>query len=146
MLVGSTLDNINNSEHTIIKFQVDNKLCFATINQFFKDYKNKSKFPFSLWITVETRDQNENGHPTDTEATMFNNTEDSLIAQLLPRTPICYIGRTTRDGYREIMIYVADKDKTIEIVDSLISHGHFPRKVAYTIDPDPTWTNVEGFY
>lgn len=47
-LVGSTLDNINNSQHSVIQFQIDNKLCFATINQYFKDFKNKKAFPYSL--------------------------------------------------------------------------------------------------
>ena len=62
-LVGSTLENINNSEHSVIQFQIDGKMCFATINQYFKNYNNKSDFPFSLWVTVETLEKNEEGHP-----------------------------------------------------------------------------------
>jgi hypothetical protein len=85
-LVGSTLDNINNSEHSVIQFQVDGKLCFAAINQYFKNFENRSDFPFSLWVTVETRDKNDEGHPVDTEAILFNSLEDSLIENFVAKT------------------------------------------------------------
>lgn len=145
-IIGSTIENIDNSQHTVIQFEIDNKLCFATINQFFKNYKDKNSFPFSLWITVETLDKNENGHPTGEEAFLFNNLEDSIISHFASRTPFCFIGRTTRDGYREIMIYVADKDKATETMNSFVKENTFNRKITFEIGPDPTWESVSGFY
>ena len=145
-IVGSTLDNINNSQHSIIQFQVDNKLCFATINQYFKNYKSKSAFPFSLWVTVETLEKNDKGHPLDAEATLFNSLEDSLIDHFVTRTPFCFIGRTTRDGYRELMFYVSDKDKATEVMNAFIKKNTFKRKIEFAIDQDTTWESVGGFY
>jgi len=145
-LVSSNLDNINNSQYSVVKFQIDNKLCFATINQFFKNYKNKNSFPFSLWVTVETLDKNENGHPVDSEALLYNNLEDSLIGHFISKTPFCFIGRTTRDGYREIMFYVSDKVKVTEIMNAFIKENQFKRKIEFAVDPDPTWESVRGFY
>lgn len=145
-LVGSTLDNINNSEHSVIQFQIEGKTCFATINQHFKNYKYKKDFPFSLWITVEALEKNDEGHPVDSEATLFNNLEDSLIEKFISKTPFCFIGRTTRDGYRELMFYVADKAKASEIMNAFIEANSFKRKIEFTIDPDPTWESVGGFY
>lgn len=145
-LVGSTLDNINNSPHTIIKFEVNNELCFATINQFFKDYKNKTAFPYSLWVTVETVDKNDNGHPTETEASLFNDIEDTLINRFISGTPFCYIGRTIRNGYRESMFYVADKDKATEVMDRFIKDNTFNRKIEFAIESDSTWDTVSGLY
>lgn len=145
-IVGSTLDNINNSEHSVVQFQIDGKVCFATINQFFKNYKNKSDFPFSLWVTVETLEKNDERHPVDSEAILFNSLEDSLIDNFVAKTPFCFIGRTTRDGYRELMFYVADKDKATEVMNEFIKEDRFKRKIEFAIGPDATWESVSGFY
>jgi hypothetical protein len=145
-LVGSTLDNINNSQHAVIEFNVDNKLCFATINQYFKGFSNKKAFPYSLWITVETKEKNRNGHPVDAEAIMYNKLEDSIIYHFISSTPFCFIGRTARNGYRELMFYVADKDKAIDVMNSYLVDNKFERKIKYQITFDPTWESVGGFY
>lgn len=144
--VGSTWDNINNSEHSVVQFEVDGKLCFATINQYFNNYENKKDFPYSLWVTVETRDKNDKGHPVDEEALLFNNLEDSLIESFISKTPFCFIGRTTRDGYRELMFYVADKAKATEIMNKFVEKDEFKRGIEFKIDPDATWESVSGLY
>ncbi len=145
-IVGSTKENIDNSEHAVIQFQIDNKQCFAAINQYFKDYQNKKNFPFSLWVTVETLEKNEQGHPVDTEATLFNSLEDSLIDKFISRTPFCFIGRTTRDGYRELMFYVSDRDEATLVMNAFINENTFKRKIKFSIDPDKAWESVSGFY
>jgi len=145
-VIGSTIQNINDAEHSLIQFEVDNKLCFATINQSFKDYKNKQAFPYSLWVTVETLQKNTNGHPTDDEATLFNNLEDGLVEAFDSRTPFCYIGRTTRDGYREIMFYVSDKQKASEIIAEFVKKNKFGRKIQYEINEDKNWESTSGLY
>jgi|GEM_PF-6610943 len=134
-IVGSTLDNINNSEHSIVQFQIDGEVCFATINQYFKDFKNKNSFPLSLWVTVETLEKNDKGHPVDSEATLFNNLEDSLILKFVSKTPFCYIGRTTRDGYRELMFYVVNKEKATEIMNTFIRENIFKRRLSLPSTP-----------
>lgn len=144
--VGSNLQNINDAEHVLLKFEVENKVCFALINQHFKDYKHKKDFPFSLWITVETKNKNPNGHPTNGEALLFNKLEDLLIGNLGASTPFCFIGRTTRDGYREIMIYGADRQKLSEIMNRFIRENTFGRNITFQIDLDDNWESVSGFY
>lgn len=145
-VAGSTLANIEEAEYSMSQFEIDNKLCFATINQYFKEYKHKVAFPYSLWVTVETSKKNKNGHPTDDEALIFNNLEDSLITTLAEKTPFCYIGRTTRDGYREIMFYVDDEQKATDIMDGFIKTDQFKKKITYEVNLDKEWVSVEGFY
>jgi hypothetical protein len=145
-IVGSTWDNINNSQHSVFQFVIDEKLCFATINQYFKDYENKSNFPYSLWVTVETKDKNEEGHPVDTEALLFNNLEDSLIEKFVIKTPFCFIGRTTRDGYRELMFFVVDKEKATLVMNEFIKQDQFKRKIEFSVNLDTEWESVSGFY
>lgn len=143
--IGSTPDNINNPNYAVIEFKIEEKLCIAIINQYFKNYSYKKSFPFSLWITIETKEKNENGHPLPAEGILFNTLEDSLVNSFISKTPFCYIGRTTRDGYREVMIYVSDKTKASEIMKAFIQHNSFNRKIEFAIDPDPTWESVAGF-
>jgi len=144
--VGSTVQNINDAEHTLLEFEVENKTCFALINQHFRGYKYKKDFPISLWITVETRNRNPNGHPIESEALLFNKIEDSLIHILAASTPFCFIGRTTRDNYREIMIYGADKKQLSEIMNRFVRENTFGRNITFQIDNDVNWDNVGGFY
>jgi hypothetical protein len=144
--LGSTLKNINEAEHRLVEFEVENKACFALINQNFRGYKNKKDFPFSLWITVETKNKNPNGHPIESEALLFNKIEDSLIGMLAGSTPFCFIGRTTRDGYREIMIYGSDRGKLSEIMNRFVRENTFRRNITFQIDDDDSWESVSGFY
>jgi len=145
-VIGSTVANINDAKFSMMQFEIETKLCFATINQNFKDYKHKNTFPYSIWVTVQTSNKNENGHPTDDEALIFNDLEDSLIATLAEKIPFCYVGRTTRDEYREIMFYVSDKQKAAGIMDGFIKADQSKRKIRYEIDLDKEWKSVEGFY
>ena len=145
LVIGSTIENINSSQYSGFQFKIENEDCLATINQYFKGYKNKSNFPYSLWITVETKDKNENGHPTGEEAALFNNLEDSIISKLDKETPYCFIGRTTRNGFREIMFYVSDKDYADKLIGEFVKEDRFKRKVNYNIGPDKTWESISGF-
>jgi hypothetical protein len=145
LIIGSSIENINSSQYTGFKFNIENEVCLATINQYFKGYKYKSQFPYSLWITVETKYKNENGHPTGEEAALFNNLEDSIISKLDRKTPYCFIGRTTRNGYREIMFYVSDKEKAAELLNEFVNEDRFKRKIDFNIGLDKTWESVSGF-
>jgi len=77
---------------------------------------------------------------------LFNSLEDSLIDKFITKTPFCFIGRTTRDDYRELMFYVADKGKATEVMNEFIKEDRFKRKIEFAIDPDTTWESVGGFY
>jgi hypothetical protein len=145
-IIGSTVANINAAEFSLVEFEIESKLCFATINQYFKNYDHKSAFPYSLWVTVETVRKNDNGHPTDDEAQIFNDLEDKLIATFASGARFCYIGRTTRDGYREIMFYVSDKELAANIMNDFIKADQVRRKVTYEIELDKEWISVEGLY
>jgi hypothetical protein len=146
LMKGSTIQNIDSAEHTVLQFVIDNKVNYATINQYFRDYKEKAHFPLSLWVTVETLNKNETGHPIDDEAVLFNSLEDSLISHIAASMPFCYIGRTTRDGYREIMFYVTEKQGAVDVMNKFIKQNPFNREVEFAIDDDPTWESVSGLY
>ena len=143
-IIGSTIENINNSEWSVAEFWVDDEKCFVSVNQYFQNYPSQSNFPYCLWITVGTKEQNDNGHPTSDEAQLFNQLEDSVILQLDGKTPYCFIGRTTMNGYREIMIYVSDKEASSELLNNFIKTNQFGRTIEFEISPDESWNSVSG--
>ena len=49
-VTGSTVANINEAEFSTLQFEIENELCFATINQYFKDYKHKDAFPIRFGL------------------------------------------------------------------------------------------------
>jgi|WetSurMetagenome_2_1015567.scaffolds.fasta_scaffold17451_2 hypothetical protein len=144
MILGSTVENINNSQYSVIRFKINDEECFATINQYFNNFKYKSDFPYSLWISVETKDKNTNGRPTDKEAELYNDLEDSIVRQFDTKTPYCYIGRTTRNGFREIIFYVSDRDLASTLMDVYIGENKYDRKIEYDIRLDKNWESVSG--
>lgn len=145
-ITGTTALSYDTSKFMLLQFEIDKKPCVALISEQFRNFKHKNDFPYAFWITVETKLKNKNGHPVDEEADVFNKLEESLVKQFISSTPFCYIGRTTRDGYRELMMYSADKQKSIEVLENFISQNKFDRKITYEVQEDQTWEGVGGFY
>jgi hypothetical protein len=87
------------------------RLIFITANYAYKDYKFKSDYPWFLWIEIETKDKNKNGHPTSDEAKFLNQMEDLIDAELKKVCTSHYIARTTLNGSRELLYYVDDPEK-----------------------------------
>jgi hypothetical protein len=144
-IIGSTIENINNSKYSGVEFNIEDEYCVGTINEYFKGYKNKVDFPYSLWITVETKDKNNDGHPTGEESFLFNQIEDGIIEKLDKKTPYCYIGHITRNGYREIMFYISDNSEVSKLIDTFIAENKYKRQIKYSIELDKNWESVSGF-
>jgi hypothetical protein len=49
---------------------------------------------------------------------------------------VCFIGRTTREGYREIMIYGANREKLSEIMNRFVRENTFSRSITFQIEND----------
>lgn len=131
---------------TSLKFELDGKPCVAVINTQYKDFKSKSLFPLSLFIMINTKDQDKNGHPTEKEASVFYDLQTKVIARLSSEFRYCHVGTTTMNGYRDILLYINEKDreKATEILNQL--KGENDRIASYTFEPDPGWEAVASFY
>ncbi len=140
---------INPAVDSLVKFRslefiVDGKPCIALVNQGYKDFKKKSEFPMSVFITINTVEKDSVGHPTEREAKVFNTIESKILAELALET--CYIGQTTMYGYRDMIFYFAEKDqqKVSELLKSIKNKE--PRIRSYTFEKDPKWEAVSEFY
>jgi hypothetical protein len=131
--------------YTIRQFKdAEDNLCYISFNAAYKGYKYKNDYPYALFIDVETRDQNENGHPTDTEADIFEDFEESLVKEISKLTSFHYLGRSTLNGRREIFGYIDKPEKVAAYLGKLRDSGQAPRKFDYTIEEDKEWKQVSS--
>lgn len=131
---------------TTLRFELEGKPCIAIINNQYKDFKSKSLFPLSLFITVNTKDKDKNGHPTEKEAETFYSLQTKIMADLSAEFLYCHVGTTTMTGYRDILLYINSRDqiKATTILDKIKNDND--RFTSYTFEPDPEWDAVASFY
>lgn len=143
----AAIENLKAEERfTTLKFEIEGKPSVAVINNQYKDFKGKSLFPLSLFITINTKDKDKNGHPTEKEAVIFHSLQTKIIADLSSQFVYCHAGTTTMTGYRDILLYINSKDqeKAVNILNK-IKKGN-ERFVSYSFEPDPEWEAVASFY
>src|ERR1041385_4850778 len=140
--VGSTWQNIKEAKHSRSKYMNGRDTCFALMNEYFRIFDKKELFPFFMLISAQTEKNNLRGFPLYEEQEILNRLQDSLIMYFdRTKTPFCFVGHSTRRGFRDIMMYVNDTARAGQAISVFISNGT-PRKTACTIVPDSGWTNI----
>lgn len=131
---------------TTLQFEMDGKPCVAIINKQYKDFKNKSLFPLSLFLMVNTLEKDKIGHPTEKEVAAFHELQTNIIRELSAEFTFCHVGTTTMTGYRDIIFYINPKDQetTVAVLNKLKAENK--RFESYTFEPDPEWEAVASFY
>jgi len=131
---------------TTLKFELDGKPCLAVINTQYNDYKNKSMFPLSLFIMVNSLEKDKSGHPTEKEALVFHELQARIIRELSNAFLYCHVGTTTMTGYRDTILYINSKDqeKATAILNKIKAESK--RFESYTFELDPKWEAVASFY
>lgn len=129
----------------ILQFDVDNEMAIASINIGYNNYPNKEFFPWCAQILFEILDKNENGHPTAEEAEVLNELEDKVEAFLKENHVVHFIGRLTRNGFRDIFYYLDnpdfDQSRTKKFFDGISAI----RPVNLYLDEDSEWDKVAEF-
>ncbi|MDO1451418.1 DUF695 domain-containing protein [Rhodocytophaga aerolata] len=145
MISDKPQDLFPKESYTIRQFKdAEDNLCYISFNAAYKGYKYKNDYPFALFIDVETRDQNENGHPTPTEADVFEAFEEELVSKLSKQASFHYLGRSTLNGRREIFGYIDKPEKIDTYLRKLRDSGQAQRKFDYTIEKDEDWSQVSS--
>lgn len=129
----------------ILQLEVDSSLAIASINTAYNQYSNKKFFPWCAQVLFEILDKNENGHPTNEEAEVLNELEDKVEAFLKENHVVHFIGRLTRNGFRDIFYYLDkpnfDQNKTKIFFDEISAI----RAVNFYLDEDSKWDKVAEF-
>jgi hypothetical protein len=132
---------------TTLKFEAEGKPCVALINNRYINFKEKSSFSLSLFITVNTLEKNKDGHPLEKEIELFNKLQTDIISGLSREIgTYCYVGSTTMPGYRDVLLYIAPKDR--EKAGDLLKKfkDENSRVDSISFEDDPEWEAVASFY
>lgn len=140
-------DSVSKQKFKTLEFMVDNKPAFAIIDARYIDFKQKKEFPLSLFVTVNTIEKDSIGHPVKKETEIFNNIEADIIKALDDQSVItAFIGRTTMNGYRDLIFYIKSSDQK-KVNDLLIGlQKKHSRIKEFVFEEDPEWEAVADFY
>jgi len=120
-------------------------LAFATVNNAYDKYVNKAFYPWFVGVELQIIDKNDNGHPTDEEALRLDAIQEELETLLKKKHTVHSIARVTRNGFRDIMIYIDNPKLTQEEINTFFQDIQKVREVNFGIHKDLSWNAVSGF-
>lgn len=145
-ILAAEADSIAKPRFATMHFTINDKLYQAKIDQRYKDFEHKTEFSLSVFITINTVNQDEKGHPTPDENKVFTQLESDILRSLNKTSLNAYIGNTTMDGYRDMILYINPKDQKV-VNDVLLSlQKQHPRIKEFIFEEDPEWEAVAEFY
>ncbi|MBN9382817.1 MAG: DUF695 domain-containing protein [Chitinophagaceae bacterium] len=131
--------------YTLLKVNMPEGLALATVNKAYDNYPNKAFYPFFVGIELEVIEKNDNGHPLDDEAERLNQIQEDIEAFLKQKHTVHFVARVTRNGARDIMIYIDNPKLTQEEVANFCGKIQKERQIIFGIQMDSAWTAVSGF-
>ncbi|HKO82752.1 MAG TPA: DUF695 domain-containing protein [Chitinophagaceae bacterium] len=130
---------------SMVKLDMADGLAFATVNKAYDNYINKSFFPWLLGVELQIIQKNNNGHPIDSEAAYLNQIQDDLETLLKKDHTVHSVARVTRNGFRDLLIYIDTPKLTQEELNSFFENIMKEREINFGIQKDPSWKAVSGF-
>ena len=98
-----------------------------------------------MGVKLQIVEKNDNGHPTDEEALRLNAIQDEIEMFLNSQQTVHSVARVTRNGFRDIMIYIDKPHLTQEDISDFFRDIQKDREVNFGIHRDPSWNAVSGF-
>ena len=128
----------------ILQTEKDGRVLIATIDSTFRDKKAQAGFPWFLSITTKIGNPTEDGLATDEEAAGLNHWEDTIEQKYLNACHFRYVGRTTWNGTRQLLIYT---DGAGCATTKLKKFATDSPKRAFTFEfhRDDNWENVSKY-
>jgi hypothetical protein len=117
----------------------------ATINNKYNSYPHKSFFPWHVSIELEIIDKNDNGHPAGSDAEKLVKLEDEILNFLKEKHTVHFLGRVTRNGFRDLFYYIDIPKFEQTEVNSFCDNVMKERAINFGMEKDPKWTAVSGF-
>jgi len=125
----------------------DGSLAIGGFNRGYKNYEEKSNYPWSLKITMELdkKNCNPNGLPMDSESKLVNQIEDELVEKMLKISPIHNVGHLFNSNQLDIYLYIRDKKKIDTWLQLERKKENVQRSFSYEINKDRNWSLIENF-
>jgi len=130
---------------SISKLTLPDGLGLATFNNKYNNYPNKQFFSWHVLVELEIMDKNDNGHPTDTDAEKLVKLEDEILGFLNQKHTVHFLGRVTRNGFRDLLYYIDTPRFEQTEVNSFCDNVMKERGINFGMEKDPKWTAVSGF-
>lgn len=132
----------------VIKAQYsDGSLAIGAFNRGYKEYTDKSNYPWSLIITMDLNPENcnPNGLPKAEENELANKLEDELVESMSTISPTHNVGHLFNSNQLDIYLYVRDKNKINEWLQKEVKKDSLKRIFTYEIGKDGNWENIANF-
>ncbi len=117
----------------------------ATINSKYDQYPNKAFFPWHVLVELEIIDKNDNGHPVDTDAEKLAKLEEDILKFLQQKHTVHFLGRVTRNGFRDLLYYVDQPKFEQAEVNAFCDNIMKERAINFGMEKDRDWTAVSAF-
>jgi len=131
--------------YTILKLDMPEGLALATVNKAYENYPNKVFYPFFVGIELEILGKNDNGHPLPEEGERLNQLQEEIESFLRQKHAVHSVARVTRNGTKDILIYIDTPRLTQEELAAFCSNIQKEREINFSIQKDSTWRAVSGF-
>lgn len=132
---------------SVIKAKMPNeKPIIGSINQAYRDYDNKAKYPWCLKLSIGLNPDScfENGLPKSGESQIADKEEDKLVGAIKKLAIAHYIGHLFSDTFLDVYIYLDEPKKVYQYLQT--NKDSLARGIGYQINKDPNWTTVQGFF
>ncbi len=129
--------------YTGFEFEMEGYPAMAIINTDLKEI-DKSKYNYSVFITIVPDSFNDIGHPVGEEYDYLNEIEKSIIAYLEEQTQTVHVGHTTVYRAREIIFYTKEDLAVQNFLEHFLPATE--RVANFEIEEDEEWENVSAFY
>ncbi len=125
----------------------ENKPILGSFNTAYKDFNNKSKYPWCLKIAIglELNNLFENGLPKDEEKKIADKFEDELLTEIQKISKSQYLGHLYNDTFLDVYVYLENPEKVHEFLQTQVNKEGITRGFGYEINQDPTWEIVKPF-
>jgi hypothetical protein len=130
---------------TIFKLNFPDGWGLATINKKYDNYPNKSLYPWLVLIELEVIDKNDNGHPINSDTDKLIMLEENIITFLKQKHTVHFLGRVTKNGFRELLYYIDIPKFEQTEVNTFCDNIMKERAINFTMEKDPKWNSVSGF-
>jgi hypothetical protein len=137
--LGEVLLELPEEDWVLVKGTSKGHPYFMSVNDSLKQFYGKNEYPSCLIVTVELEDVQGHKLPTDSEAEVLNDIEDTLIDMLSEITLPILVGRETYYGEREILVYFPELSDYKPVVDSISQKLNSSRCVHIELHDDPKW-------
>jgi hypothetical protein len=115
---------------------INNKISFISFDVECDQDSIRSQFTDEALVRFKIKSPNGNGGPTGSESQELWDIEDNLIKCLEDNGIKCrFVGRLTRNGIRDFIIELVDKDKFSNVLDSCLKDNNYNP----TLNFDKSW-------